>query len=235
MVQVTLHRDQSPMVDGAARTTGDTTLPLFFAPVLGIKTASLAVKSTATLHGGVGFGLNAGSAQTVMVLPITLDKPTWDALLKGVGSDNYAYNTKTGAVTSGSDGILEVDLYPYSNTALPSGNRGTVDIGSPNNSTADLKRQIVYGLNATDLSYFGGQIRTDQGPIVLNGDTGISAGIKAALASIIGQTRLVLSVTLTGSNKHVVVQPAPFVDPHVITGNTTITSDSYYSPAKLLH
>jgi Flp pilus assembly protein TadG len=260
VVEVTLHRDQSPTEGGVPRTTGDTTLPLFFAPVLGVQTASLTVKSTAGLKAGVGFAIAAGSSQTIMVLPIVLDKPTWDNLLAGVGNDNYSYNSSTGAISSGADGILEVDLYPYSNSALTSGNRGTVDLGSPNNSTADLKRQILYGLNATDLAYFGGQLRTDTGPLSLNGDTGISAGIKAELTAIKGKPRLIpiftavsgpgnnatytvvkfvgiriLDVVLTGGNKKVVVQPAPFVDQSVIAGNSSTSSDSYYTPAKLLH
>ena len=60
-----------------------------------------------------------------------------------------------------------------------SDNIGTVDIGSPNNSTADLVRQIRYGLNDFDMSFFPNrEIRFDKGPITLNGDTGLSAGIK---------------------------------------------------------
>ena len=33
---------------------------------------------------------------------------------------------------------------------LPPGNRGTVDFGETNNSTADISRQILYGLNDDD-------------------------------------------------------------------------------------
>ncbi|OYW16747.1 MAG: hypothetical protein B7Z55_13955, partial [Planctomycetales bacterium 12-60-4] len=136
---------------------GDRPLEMMFAPVMGIDTASLSTSATAALLPGVGFKISSGSAGTIDVLPIALDVGTWEALINGTGSDDYSYNPSTGAVTSGGDGILEVDLYPYGNGALPPGNRGTVDLGSPNNSTNDLKRQILYGLNAYDLSFFGGE------------------------------------------------------------------------------
>ncbi len=102
---------------------------------------------------------------------------------------------------SGSDGVLEMNIYPDANTSLPSGNRGTVDLGSPNNSTNDLKRQIQYGLNAYDLSFFPNNTIQlgSNGTLVLNGDTGISAGIEASLQSIIGQKRIMpIFTTVSG-------------------------------------
>jgi hypothetical protein len=177
----------------------------------------------------------------------------------GLGTDKYSYNPNTGGTSSGGDGVKEVDLYPYGTSALPPGNRGTVDLGSPNNSTSDLKRQILYGQNATDLSYFGGSVRTDDGPIQLNGDTGISAGIKDELEAIKGQPRLIplfsqvtgpgnnatytitrfvpvriVYVKLTGNPKSVVVQPAPYSSPTVIPGHVSITSDSYFTSPRLV-
>lgn len=88
--------------------------------------------------------------------------------------------------TSGPDQILEVDLYPRDD--VTSGNFGTIDLGDPNNSTSELSRQIEYGLNEYDLSFF------DNNEIVLplgdvNGDTGVSAGLKHALEKILGQCR----------------------------------------------
>lgn len=234
-------------------------LGLMFAPVIGVDELSLTTSATAALLPGVGFRINSESLATIHVLPIALDVGSWEALMSGVGSDEFRFNPANGTVSSGSDGILEVDLYPYGNNALPPGNRGTVDIGSPNNSTNDLKRQILYGLNAFDLSFFGGELRTDQGDIILNGDTGISAGIKAQLEAIKGQPRLIplfshvsgpgnnamytvprfvgiriMHVQLTGGNKRVVVQPAPFVSPQVIRGGTTIGPDSYFTPPRLI-
>lgn len=253
LVEVTLHRDQS------GSSSGDRPLDLFFAPLFGRKQANTHAVSTCAMLPGVGLRKIPG--QNVGVLPIALDVYTWNALMSGSGTDDYAYDKSTGAVTSGSDGILEVNLYPGGDPLLPAGNRGTVDFGSSGNSTADLARQIVYGLNDQDLADMGGEIRFDDLPIQLNGDTGLSAGIKDELNSIKGQPRLIplfssvsgpgnnayytivkfvpiriLYVQLTGkpSSKQVIIQPAPYVSATVIAGGTTITSDTIFAPASLI-
>ena len=131
----------------------------------------------------------------------------------------------------GEDGIFETNLYPKT---LAPGNRGTVDIGDSNNSTNDLARQILHGISRQDFVDLGKPLVFDEhGELHLNGDTGISAGIKDELASLIGKTRIVpiftevsgqgnnsvftikslkvriLDVKLTGkkSQKRVIVQP----------------------------
>lgn len=241
----------------------DAPLPLFFAPVLGQDTAQLTVSSTAALVTGVGFALSGSSTETCPILPIAYDEPSWNQLMAGCGNDNYKYNPSTGLVTSGcggGDGVKEIDLYPYGNQALTPGNRGTVDIGSSNNSTADLSRQIRYGVNAADLAYIGGSIRTDEGPINLNGDTGLSAGIKDDLISIIGQPRAIpiftsvsgpgnnanytickfvgiriMYVKLTGGAKTVVAQPCAVMHGSVIPGPVTSESNFIYSTPRLVH
>lgn len=254
LVEVTLHRDQG------SGGSGDGRVPLMFGKTFGMTDAAVTETAAAGLLPGVGVRILAGNTGTVGILPIALDKPSWDALMAGTGSDNYSYNAATGAVTAGSDGIKEVDLYPYGNQSLPPGNRGTVDLGSPNNSTADLSRQILYGLNAYDLSFFpNNMITTANGPITLNGDTGISAGIKDELNSIKGQPRLIplftavsgpgnnamytvpkfvpiriMYVKLTGNPKTVVVQPAPFSSPLVVPGHVSLSTDSYFTSPRLV-
>jgi Flp pilus assembly protein TadG len=264
MVEVTIRRDQ-PLA-GSTATRGDQELPLFFAPVLSAsqKSAMLTAKATAALSPGNGFYIPPGSGATCPLLPIALDETTWNNLINsGVGSDNYKYNSSTGTVTTGTDGIKEVTLYPDSNGSLPSGNRGTVDIGSSNNSTADLSRQIRYGPNEADLAYFGGKLQIpSNGLLPLNGDTGLSAGIKDDLAAIIGQPRAIpifrsvagpgnnatyqickfvgiriLFVQLTGSpsQKKVIVQPAPVFDGTIIGTPGALQPDSIMTSLKLIH
>ncbi|MEX1097820.1 MAG: pilus assembly protein TadG-related protein [Planctomycetales bacterium] len=256
LVEVTLRRTTSSGGAGG----GDGPLPLFFAPVIGVETADVSTTSAAAMMPGVGFRIVPGSGLTAGVLPIALDVQTWNALLAGSGSDDFRYNPATKQVIPGSDGILEVNLYPTGSNVLPPGNRGTVDLGSPNNSTNDLKRQILYGLNEFDLSYFDGELRMDGAePLELNGDTGISAGIKDQLETINGQTRAIplfsevsgpgnnamytivkfvgiriLDVRLTGGEKHLIVQPAPYSDPTVIPGDVEIATDSIFTTPKLI-
>jgi hypothetical protein len=254
MSRVTLHRD----IPG---TGGDRPLPLFFAPVLGDHTANVHGSATAALLPGIGFTITPGNSTiTAGILPIALDVGTWNALMAGVGTDNFAYNPSTGAVTAGSDGILEVDLYPSGSNLMPPGNRGTVDIGTTNNGTNNLVRQILYGLSASDLAPYGGKLMFDQ-PLQLDGNPGLSAAIKAPLTAIIGEPRAlpifsavsgnganavytivkfvgvrVLDVKLTGSpsQKHVTIQPCPFTDGTVIPGNVTLTKDSILAPVQLI-
>lgn len=252
LLEVTLHRQRS---DNKA-------LPLFFAPLLGQRDIEVSAKSVTVLEPGVGFRVVPGSCGNAKVLPIAIDLGTWNNLLGGGGSDNLTYNPVTGAVSVGSDGLRECNLYPTGSTTLPAGNRGTVDVGNPANTTADLKRQILYGLDATDLSFYtDNELRTDSGPLYLTGDTGLSAGVQSELLQIVGQVRAIpvfvevsgpgyqatytvvkfvgvriLAVRLYGSpaQKYLKVQPALFVDCTVIRGgNVAIADDSVFSPARL--
>jgi Flp pilus assembly protein TadG len=254
MSRVTLHRD-------VAGTGGDRPLPLFFAPVLGDMTANVEATATAAMLPGIGFQLSPGSSFNAGILPIALDVGTWNALMAGVGTDNYTYNPATGAVTSGPDGILEVDLYPSGSALMPPGNRGTVDIGINNNSTSTLVSQILYGVTPAQLAPYGGQLIFSTNNLQLAGNPGLSAAIQNALNQIIGQPRAipifsqvsgnganavytivkfvgvrVLNAKLSGSpaQKHVTIQPAPFTDPSIIPGNVPLTNDSILAPVQLI-
>jgi hypothetical protein len=210
-------------------------VPLFFARALGMDGASMQAVATAALLTNIrGFRIPS-SGENLAVLPFALDEQTWIALVEDhVGTDDWTWNPQTREVEAGGDDILEVNLFPQG-TGSP-GNRGTVDIGPSNNSTADLARQITDGITAEDLSYIGGKLELNEdGFLYLNGDTGISAGMKDELASIVGQPRTILifrevngngnnatytivgfagiritDVKLTGnmSSKHVTIQPA---------------------------
>ncbi len=264
MVEVTLHRDQG------SGNGGDQSLPLFFGPVIGHEDIKLQTVAAAAVLAATGFKIEPGSPATAQVLPIVYDLPSWQALLNGTGADNYSYDPDTGQVTPGSDGILEADIYPEAapggngngngNNQWTPGNRGTVDFGNPNNSTADLARQILNGLNDDDLSYFNGEISFENGSLDVNGDPGISAGIKDELAAIIGQPRAIalftqvtgqgnnttytlvqfvgiriVDVKLTGGNKYVYVQPATLIDSTAVPGgNVTVEEATIFATAKLI-
>ncbi len=222
------------------RVTGRLTqIPLIWMPFFGPKTAQVQTSAAAAVLPGVGFKVTEN--RRVGALPFTIDEPTWNDIEVGIGPDNFTLVPDTGVVSNGPDGIPEVNLYPEGTVDLPPGNRGTLDLGASNNSTSDLERQILEGLNASDLDAFGGELRTDNGPLVINGDTGISAGFKDELDLIIGEPRAipvfssavnpgnnlqytvvkfvgvkVLEVKLTGNNKRVIVQPDQFFDESVI-------------------
>lgn len=211
-------------------------LPLFFGALTGRDSLSLHTTATAAMHRAVsGFHAPTSSAGRIDILPFALDLPSWLDAVAGNTSDNYAF--VNGSVQSGSDGIHETNLYPKG-TGAP-GNRGTVDIGGSNNSTADLSRQILQGISKQDFLDLGKPLEFDEnGELELNGDTGISAGVKDELATLIGKVRIIpiytsvggngnnamftivrfegvriLDIKLTGSknDKRVMIQPAPAI------------------------
>jgi Flp pilus assembly protein TadG len=235
---------------------------LFFAPVLGVEKVGTEATATAALVNNISGWKTPADNSNLELLPFALDEDTWNNLVNsGVGTDNWKYNATTKTVTAGSDGIKEVNLYPQG-TGSP-GNRGTVDIGSSNNSTADIARQIVNGVSKADMSYFpDGKLQFNaDGKLYLNGDTGISAGVKDELASIIGQPRIIpifrsvsgpgnnatytivkfvgvriLEVKLTGSmtSKKVMIQPCNIVAKGGIPSTGTSGSTFVYSPVWLV-
>lgn len=260
-VQVTVRR--------ASGTNG--LIPAFFSKVYGATGEAASATATAAFLGNInGFGLPTGASGPgsgsgyVMIMPFALDLQTWNALLAGTGTDVWSWNANTQQVVSGSDGILECNLFPQG-TGSP-GNRGTVSIGT-SNGTSNLVRQIQYGLSSSDLAPYGGSLTLDStGNLYLPANPGISAGTKSALAAIIGQTRIipiftsvsgngananydivqfvgirVLDVNLTGSmsSKHLTVQPAWVSTRGAISGSSNNSSSSQtaygvYSPVWLV-
>jgi hypothetical protein len=237
---------------------------LRFAPIIGHYTADLGADSTATFKDGVvGWKVNERTGNAGL-LPLALKVNVWSSLLSGAYSvgDNYSYDESSGQVTAGPDGIPELNLYPGAgDNQLPPGNFGTVDIGSNNNSSDDLSRQIREGISAADLAFHGGELKLGPGGTLdLNGDTGLSAAIKDDLQFIKGQPRAiplfssvsgpgnnsvftitgfagirVMNVKLTGkmNKKEVIIQPAFLVDDAVITAPGSGSSYFVYEPVRI--
>lgn len=255
LVEVTANRGRG------SSSAGDSPLPLFFGRVMGKNSVDVEVLSRAALLPGTGFRITPRMSVTrAPILPIAYDEPSWNELMAGSGNDAYSYNTSTGAVSNGSDGIREIDLYPYGNQSLVPGNRGTVKIGVDNNSTATLSDQIRNGVSTAQLATIGGSIEIPNGgTITLGGNPGLSAGIKDDLTAIIGEPRAIpifravsgpgnnaqftivkfvgiriLRVQLTGGSKYVIAQPAVLTSETVIGGDATYVSDYIFTKPKLV-
>jgi len=253
-VKVRVRKTSSADGNGAA--------PLFFARILGVNGCDMQREATAAFLGNSSGFRTPSDGRNLDILPFAVDKTTWDDLLAGGGSDNYRWDPDAKCIRCGSDGVREVNLYPQG-TGSP-GNRGTVDIGASNNSTADICRQIRFGISASDLAHLGGKLEFDRyGKLYLNGDTGISAGVKDDLASILGQRRIVpifeavsgpgnnatytivgfggiriMHVKLTGSpsQKQVMIQPARVVSRGAIPATEGAPANQFvYSPVWLVH
>jgi Flp pilus assembly protein TadG len=252
-VRVRMHKDSS--------TNGE--VPYFFARIFGLSGQVLHTEATAAVVRDVAGFQVPSDGSNIQLLPFSLDINTWQNLVNNSGNDNYRWNPTTKQVEAGSDGLVEVNLFPQG-TGSP-GNRGTVDIGGSNNSTADLARQIVQGVSPGDMAAFTNEGRTLEfdanGELPLNGDTGISAGVKDELTSIKGKPRAipvfesvsgngnnaeytivkwqgirVMAVKLTGSmsQKHVMIQVAPIQAKGVVPSPTAGTSAYVYSNVALV-
>ncbi len=250
-VQVTVNRT----------TSANGEIPFFFGRIFGQQGRPMTSQATAVMaHNIDGFRRPQVGSYKLDVLPFALDVDTWNNMMShAISTDDYAFDPVAGAVSSGSDNILEINLYPQG-TGSP-GNRGTVDIGGANNSTNDIARQIIDGISPQDLDDLGKPLALCGSSMTLNGDTGISAGVKDELESIIGQKRIIpvfsnvsgngnnavytivqwvgvriMHVKLTGkmSGKQLIVQPAHVICPYTITNTSgTSTSDFVLSPVIL--
>lgn len=231
---------------------------MYFAKLFGFNSRPVQASATAVLITNFGGFHVPGDQSNLDLLPFALDIDTWNSLLGGsVTTDDWRWDPTGQRVLAGPDGVKEVNLFPQG-TGSP-GNRGTVDIGSSNNSTSDIARQITDGVSPSDLAHFdNSELKFDaNGELALKGDTGISAGVKDELASIIGDPRVVpifesvtgpgnnatytivaftgvriMEVVLTGkqTSKRVMIQPA-FVNAKGGTPSNGPTS-SYYTYTK---
>jgi Flp pilus assembly protein TadG len=178
-VRVTLRRDgaTNPLV------------PLFFACVLGTRTSSVEASATAVLQKAQI--MEPGADVLPFATPVTL----WNSISPGQAWSAYG----DGRLTDASGHVVP-------------GNWGTLDIGPIDNATSALCEQILNGLHQSDLDalYADHRISSSSGldssePAWMNGDPGLSVGIKSAINAILGQRRLIplydqLGGPLTGSN-----------------------------------
>jgi Flp pilus assembly protein TadG len=247
-------------VSMAKNSSSNGEVPYFFARVFGMTGQVLQTEATAAIVRNMkGFQAPADGTN-LDILPFALDINTWQKLATGDSTDNYRWNSQTNQVESGADGKVEVNLFPQG-TGSP-GNRGTVDIGGSNNSTNDIARQILHGISPQDLSDLGKPLQFDaNGKLWLNGDTGISAGVKDELTAIMGKPRIIpvfesvsgngnnanytivkwqgiriMAVKLTGSmsQKHVTIQVAPVLIKGGVPSPASGSSDYVYSPVVLV-
>jgi Flp pilus assembly protein TadG len=253
-VQVTLRRDG--LANGP--------LPLFFAPVIGNRTAN--VLAVATSYVQPARGLTPGSP----LVPYVVDINWYLKAIGQAGATAPAYALRDaatvaadGALRAGADGKPEVLLFS-SNKKAP-GNFGSIDIGTASNGTPELERQILYGPTWSDFQSadFRHLVAADgalYAPFSITGDTGISNGVKDAFTAIIGRVRIapltsrvtgngnnatydivgfaamvVTAVDLTGNPKEVWAQPSAVVTSRATAGSGAQTpTNGVYLPPRLV-
>jgi len=196
-------------------------LQTFLGFFTGLEEVSIRTQATATFDDRV-IGFDAPEGGNAMILPFAMYYQIWRACNdpdytpgpgdcpKGGCTDTYTYSG--GQVKSGADGYPEMKLYPNKagTCCLPGapGNFGTVDIGPGNNSTADLKRQIVEGVRPDELAMVGNLVLTDEDgdgvpTLWVEADTGVSDSVKSSFEQIIGKARCIpLFRNLTGNGNN---------------------------------
>jgi len=186
-------------------------IPLYFGGVIGMSSINAHGEAAAFIETDIkGFRVASGSNVNCQMMPFSLQIDMW-INRASAGIDDYTHDPIANTVSNGGDGVYEINLYPGD---VEPGNFGTIDLGSPNNKTPDLSRQIRYGLNAYDLSFFpNNTIQLGEGGILtLNGDTGISATIQTDLQAIRGQSRVLpLHATVRGNGNNAMFDIVAFV------------------------
>ncbi len=204
-------------------------ISLFFASVLGTKSASVTAEAIATFNGKIGSFEPTPKTGNSRIMPFALNVDAWRDLMDGrTGSDNYAVDQDTNDVWIGTDGIPELVFYPEK---LAAGNFGTVNIGNGNNSTSELIEQIVNGITPEDAAMHGGEIGTG----IYSGDTGVSVAVKDGFAKILGQPRTVMLYrTVSGPGDNAEFEIVGFAGVRVMSYWDDGGIDSKGSPFRLV-
>ena len=174
--------------------TANSPVVLFFSLVLGIHEAPVIATATAVLQKASTIPPGAD------ILPFVVPQDVWNAHNPGDSWSIYG------------DGKM-TDL---AGSTIP-GNWGTVDIGSTSNSTAEISDQILDGLRQSDLDALYADGRIPQSTHIdgnsaawMQGDPGLSSGMKGAVQAVHGTTRLIpiydaLTGPLVGNNVEIQV------------------------------
>jgi len=159
---------------------------LLFARIFGKSTSELQATATAAFDDRV-----AGYDMTIVpgAMPITVSETVFEADF-ATGGDKFAYDADFDSVSSGSDGLREIKLYPYD---LAPGNFGLLNIGSGNQGVPSLQAQIVDGVSPADYEQeVGTSVLTFQdsngstASYSITGNPGLKASLETSLQGRVG-------------------------------------------------
>jgi hypothetical protein len=133
-VHITVRRD----------TTANTSVSMFFAPVLGTNSVDLSASAKAVDYEGEINTLKSIPGVEAHILPVALDINVWRTF----------YNTgksPDGTVHNAPNGYPELQVYP-TDTNTP-GSFGLIDTGPPANNAPAFRKWIDYGDTPNDINY----------------------------------------------------------------------------------
>jgi len=159
-----------------------------FAPIFGKHTGEVSASAVAVCDDRFT-ALDTEAPGAADVWPFTIAVDEYDKWV-ATGGDVYGYNADSDAVTHGADGLREVQLYP---DKLAPGNYGLLNIGTPNQGTPALSKQIEHGVPPDDLKKEIGTsavtfLNDDGDPISYNitGNPGLKASLEDSIKSRVG-------------------------------------------------
>ena len=235
-------------------------MPFFIARFLGIDSMATEAEATAALLTSIRGFRTPNDGSNLDLLPFALDLESWTSLLQGVGADQWRWDQQAGRILTGSDGILESTSI-RKEPARPA--IAARSISAEATTARPISRGRSWRASRPRISNItaANWNSTTRVTLELNGDTGISAGVKDELNSIRGQKRIVpvfssvtgpgnnaqytivqfvgiriMEVDLTGksTSKRVIIQPATVKARGGIPSASSNTSHFVYSPVWLV-
>ena len=206
----TVPLDQCNAVKVTARRTASSpggALGLFFGPVLGISHSDVSATAIAVIDDRF-YAYSPVSVGGVGAIPLSLDEDMWnDQIVAGNGPDEYSYDTDTGGIVAGQDGVHEVKLFPEKlGPSTPdgddagAGNFGILHVGSGSLGASTIIAQIREGISRQDFIDLTGEPmikfynQVSGEPVVydavtydIEGDPGMKVALKDAMEEKIGQ------------------------------------------------
>ena len=229
-VQVTIRR---------SKTSANGPVDLFFASIFGKSSADVSASATAAFDDRVaGYDADPGEPD---ILPFTVHIDTYDKLLAQL-SDQYEYDEVSDNVSSGTDGVPEVNIHPEK---LAPGNFGRLAIGA-----ANVQDQIKNGVSSDDLELEIGVpylsfYDADGEPLArsMSGDSGMKSELEGVIHSRVGDVVAIpvhSSVSGSGSNAVYTIVGVRFVRVmHVKLNGPTkglwLQPVTYMGPGLILH
>lgn len=228
-----------------SHTSANGPVKFFFASIFGKKEGEVSASAVAAYDDRVsGYDPGAGGAD---LWPFTIRLTEYDKQV-AAGSDKYDYDSNTGNVSSGKDGVPEVDIYPAN---LGPGNFGALRIKGGSQIThiedgippEDIEEEI----GTEQLNFYD-----DHGKAVtysISGDPGLKASLENSIKTRIGDVvavpvhdvvsgggantkyrvvglrfARVMRVSLQSGSKGLWVQPVSYAGPGVIVAPSAPSS-----------
>jgi hypothetical protein len=200
----------SVVVFGGRNRSRGNPIALFFRQLTGQSSGDLVVSAEASIDNRI-IGVRPYQGATTPAIPIAmLDKDpdpkrldTWTQQIDlKLGVDEFGFNPLTGEVTEGPDGIPEMLAFSAPENAkeeeVEKANLHLVDLGTGLEPT-ELQRQFEKGWTHDDMADFGGEFRTDEGPVAMNSNAILNEAAFEDLEALVGQARICLLYVLPAS------------------------------------